>query len=300
MSKPKERAMRILLATDGSSDAKTALEWLRHLPLPANRKAMVITVVDSSPIPAVPDVVGDLNRALVADARRLADNTASELLLPGGTTIGRVAEGDPREEIIAAAKAWGADLIVLGARGLGAITEFLLGSVSLGVARHAPCPVLVCKGTPRDIRVVTVALDGSEHARRALAWATALPLAEAVRARLVGVAEPQRYPASSPGILRERLRAAVDSIDAERRAAVARECAAAAETLRGRNARVEIEVLSGTPADEIVRDAERHASDLIVVGARGLGAFKRLLLGSVSESVLRHAPCPVLVVRPYP
>jgi nucleotide-binding universal stress UspA family protein len=59
-------------------------------------------------------------------------------------------------------------------------------------------------------------------------------------------------------------------------------------------------VLSGTPADEIVRDAERHASDLVVVGARGLGAFKRLVLGSVSESVLRHAPCPVLVVRPRP
>lgn len=51
------------------------------------------------------------------------------------------------------------------------------------------------------------------------------------------------------------------------------------------------------PSEVIVRDATTHASDLIVMGARGLGMVKRLLLGSVSESVLRHAACPVLIVH---
>jgi nucleotide-binding universal stress UspA family protein len=55
---------------------------------------------------------------------------------------------------------------------------------------------------------------------------------------------------------------------------------------------------AGAPAATIVRTAETDGSDLIVVGARGLGMLERVALGSVSESVLRHATCPVLVVRP--
>lgn len=284
--------MRILLATDGSSDAKAAVEWLRHLPLPGDREVMVITVVTPPLLPAIPDMVGELHGALIAEARRLADDTAAELICR--TAIGRVVEGDPREEIVAAARDWHADLVVLGARGLGAIKEFLLGSVSLWVARHAPCPVLVCKGTPREVRTVTIGVDGSAHARRALDWLTALPLAPATRVRLVGVAEPQHYPSSAPGILREALRTAVATVDAERRAALEAAVRDCARTLAGR---ATVEVVSGAPADVLVQDAERHASDLVVVGARGAGAITRLLLGSVSESVLRHADCPVLVVR---
>jgi nucleotide-binding universal stress UspA family protein len=292
--------MRVLLATDGSSDAKAAAQWLDHLPLPADREVLVVTVINTPLMPAVPEVAGELHSALIAEARRLADDSAADLVRPGSSATGRVVEGDPRDEIVAAAKSWGADLIVLGARGLGMIKEFLLGSVSLGVARHAPCPVLVCKGTPRDVRAVTVGLDGSEHARDALAWLMALPLVSRTRLQFVGAAEPQRYPSSAPGVLRETLRTAVAAIDAERRATAERECAAAAETVRGRDLVVNVNVQTGRPADVIVRESQETDSDLVVVGARGLGAIERLLLGSVSEFVLRHARCPVLIVRPRP
>lgn len=267
--------MRVLVGTDGSSDAKAAVEWMACLPLPPDREVMVITVVEP------PRRFGGLRAgseeppaALVAEARRVADDAASRLLR-GRKSTGRVVEGDPCDRIVATAAAWKADLVVLGARGLGTIKEILLGSVSLGVVRQAPCPVLVCKGPPRTVRTVTVALDGSEPARRALSWITRLPLASALSVQLVGVA-----------------------IDAEHRAGLETEMAAAARMASARVAGVTVRVATGEPSDRILAEAERTGSDLVVVGARGVGAATRLLLGSVSESVLRRATCPVLVVRP--
>jgi nucleotide-binding universal stress UspA family protein len=289
--------MRVLFATDGSDDAKAAAAWVDRLPLPPGREIMVLVVVTVPLVPTFSDV-GEFRSALIADARMLADDTATMLVHAGSRAIGRVVEGDPRHEIVEAAETWKADLIVLGARGLGAIKEFLLGSVSLGVARHARCPVLVCKGTPRPIEAVTVAVDGSEPARHALDWLVSLPLPAGMRLQLVGVAEPQHTPLSGPGVVRDTMRAAAAAIEAERRASAEKECAAAAERVRGAELRVEIQIQTGRPADVIVREAQEDGSDLVVVGARGLGAMERLLLGSVSESVLRHAHCPVLVVRP--
>jgi nucleotide-binding universal stress UspA family protein len=51
------------------------------------------------------------------------------------------------------------------------------------------------------------------------------------------------------------------------------------------------------PADSIVQVAEETGADLVVMGSRGLGGIKRALMGSVSDSVVRHAHCPVMVVR---
>jgi nucleotide-binding universal stress UspA family protein len=241
--------------------------------------------------------MGDLRRELVAEARRLADNTAAELLA-GRSAVGRVVEGDPREEIIAAARTWGADLIVMGARGLGALKRFLLGSVSLAVAARAPCPVLVCRGTPREVRGIVVGMDGSSDAHRALDWLAALPLPSSMRIRLLAVMERQWYPSSVLPPINEILSAAVGSIEREQRRKWKAVCRTAAKTIQERLTGVEIAVVSGRPAEVIVEDAEQHAADLIVVGARGLGVVTRWLLGSVSETVLRHASCPVLIVRP--
>ncbi len=62
--------------------------------------------------------------------------------------------------------------------------------------------------------------------------------------------------------------------------------------------RVSVEATAGTPTSEIVRFVERGGFDLIVMGTHGRTGLKRALLGSVAESVVRHAPCSVLVVRP--
>jgi len=69
------------------------------------------------------------------------------------------------------------------------------------------------------------------------------------------------------------------------------------EAANGRGDNVETRIVVGHPADEIVKRAEQSSSDLVVVGHRGTSKFKNLEMGSVSEHVLAHAPCPVLVTR---
>jgi len=288
--------MRVLLATDGSDDAKAATAWVKRLPLPPDREVMALTVIATPLVPLEPSVLGELDAALVAEARRLADDTAAELLTTRAT--GRAVKGDPRDEIVAAGRDWGADLIVMGARGLSGVKEFFLGSVSQGVARQAPCPVLVCKGTPREVRSVTVALDGSADARRALQWIARLPLSPSTLVRLVGVAERQLYPVTAPALVSASLQSRIAAAEAERRRALEAELARAAETLRGRVAALELSVRSGAAADVLVADAAGSGTDLVVLGARGLRGVRRALLGSVSEAVLRHAGCSVLIVPP--
>lgn len=69
------------------------------------------------------------------------------------------------------------------------------------------------------------------------------------------------------------------------------------ETFTSENIIITTEVLYGTPESEIVETAEKMNADLIIVGSHGYNTWERLLLGSVSDSVVHHAPCSVLVVR---
>jgi len=91
-----------------------------------------------------------------------------------------------------------------------------------------------------------------------------------------------------------RFRARIDQVRENR------ELAAQALVERGREAGVTVSFLvwTGDPGDMIVSAAEAEHADMIVVGSHGRGAVGRLFLGSVSEHVVRNAPCPVLVVRP--
>jgi nucleotide-binding universal stress UspA family protein len=290
--------MRVLLATDGSDDARTAAAWLTHFPLPAGSRVRVVSVVSvpasALDLPTVRDFVGTLRE----DARRAAEAAQNALAARFPDAEVQVLEGDARQTILRAAEEWPAELVVLGARGLGAVAGFLLGSVSLAVARHAPCSVLVVKGGARGLRGALVAIDGSEHARAAAAFLAGLPLDPAVVVKLVGVVEVPPYPATTPAFASGMVREAIKDIVKERRTALEHAHAGAAAFFEGVVKKVERQVVSGSPVDALVGAATTPSVDLVVVGARGLGALKRLVLGSVSEGVLRHIDRPVLIVKP--
>ena len=290
--------MRVLLATDGSEDARAATAWLGAFPLRADTELRVVTAVSVPPSTLDVPPVREFQASLRDEARRIAEQARAALTPRFPGTSADVGDGDPREVTLRAAEQWPADRVVLGARGLGTIAGFLLGSVSLGVARHARASVLVVKaGGAAPPRGALVAVDGSANAAAAAAFLARLPLDPSFTVRLLGVVERVHAPATTPAFAAGMVRQAIAQIVAERRAEIERAQAKIAAVLAGAVKKVEPRVVVGHAIDEIVGAAAQPDVDLVVVGARGLGALQRLLLGSVSEGVLRHVHRPVLIVK---
>lgn len=137
--------------------------------------------------------------------------------------------------------------------------------------------------TQREFRVL-VATDGSRHARAAIATTLHFPWPARTRVRAISARRTRAE------YRRSILLTALDR-GAEKAAENAR------RTLSRRWPNVEIEMVDKTPVEGILHEAERFQADVIVVGWRGHGAIRRLLMGSVSRGVVRGAKCAVLVAR---
>lgn len=142
--------MKILLAADGSAPSEKAVSEVAHRPWPAGSSVEVLSVVEPVPLPATENWVApdkyyqELLRAARNQAQAAIDKAVKLLRASHGASleiITNVIEGHPQRVILDEAEAWGADLIVLGSRGLGAFRRFLFGSVAHAVASHATCSV---------------------------------------------------------------------------------------------------------------------------------------------------------------
>jgi nucleotide-binding universal stress UspA family protein len=147
--------MKILLATDGSTFSERAVNVVAGRPWPAGSEIKILYVVHSS-IPDVPDplLMFYAGRMQMLEEERAHGKTAveqaaSRLRTSEGNRAleitTEVLEGSPKELIVAEAERWGADLIVAGSHGRGAVGRFFLGSVSLAVATHAACSVEIVR-----------------------------------------------------------------------------------------------------------------------------------------------------------
>ena len=142
---------QILLAIDGSDESKLAAQAATELSRETGSEVHVVYVL---PTPA--QLIGhhlysdEMRESLIGGAERDAETFLKAQAEQIGSDGGKVAEthlrsGDPDKEILRAADALGAGLIVIGSRGLGAIPRMLIGSVSDSVVRHAHCPVFVVR-----------------------------------------------------------------------------------------------------------------------------------------------------------
>jgi nucleotide-binding universal stress UspA family protein len=150
--------MKILIAIDGSTHSDAAVEEVARLPWPAGSEVRVISVIELpilslAEFPAWPDYLDEIDRALSENANAAVEAALSMLRAGEGknlTLTSEIIHGSAKQIIIDDAKQWGADLIVLGSRGLGALDRFFLGSVSSAVVHHAPCSVEVVRREESD------------------------------------------------------------------------------------------------------------------------------------------------------
>jgi nucleotide-binding universal stress UspA family protein len=166
-----------------------------------------------------------------------------------------------------------------------------MSSVSDSVVRHAHCPVLVARRKPLILPAcILVATDGSEEATLAAKTAAELAYRTYSELHLVNVADTySSYHVAHEQGLAENLQQGAQEVLEDQVEEI--------EQSGGEVAGKHVRVSQRHPADGIVRVAEEIEADLVVMGSRGLGGIRRALMGSVSDSVVRHAHCPVLVVR---
>jgi nucleotide-binding universal stress UspA family protein len=281
----------IVVGVDSSADSDRAVGWALGL---ARRTGKTLHLVHVQPAP--PETVTDTySRRRWAEAGRLVlSNAELNVENHDGVTVSSESVEDARltitETLVEASRK--AAVLVLGARGHGGYAGLLTGSVSQHATRHATCPVVTVRQSadPAATRVVAGVdrSDGSEQALR-----LAFPLASDLGAGLT-VIHAWRAPAlhgagtavlpmppDAPAVIREQEQRLAEQIEPWRS--------------KFPGVPVVLEVIPGHAA-RVLADASEHAA-LVVVGSRGHGAFSDLLLGSVSQSVLHHARCPVAVAR---
>lgn len=244
--------------------------------------------------------IGEVSAAIRAEeARQLADRL-SAIQQRGLQTevVSRI--GPPDEVLAAAALEQAAELIVLGSHGHTGITRMLLGSVASATIRHATCDVLVCRGPAAraPFQRPLVGTDFSPAAAKAIAHVAQVSAPGAT----IEVVHAWQLPAGSWGAnllgqARFPWSTVRNAVLASAKAQADKLTAAFADQRASLRHQVHVELVQGPPASVITHAAEKNGHDVIAVGAHGHRGVRRLLLGSVAESTVRHSPCSVLVVH---
>jgi nucleotide-binding universal stress UspA family protein len=203
------------------------------------------------------------------------------------------------EAVVAQARKWRADVVVLGSRGRGVLQRIVRGSVSRDVMHEAECPALIVKGRARTPQRFLIGLDGSIRARRAVEFVSRLSPPPRGGVTLLAVIEPMSPGSISrlPGSVRSAVMAELAAVDRDRMTRARRELSTAARRLARTGWATKKVVRRGIPLAELLRTAAATRTDVTVVGARGATGLKRLLLGSVAEGALANSPGSVLVVK---
>lgn len=298
---PRRTFGRVLCPTDFSEFSTAALSYAAALAASYGSAIRILHVLTPFPIVApLGDVPGNVQiyesqriqgqQALAAEAARVRR--------PGLSVDVELREGGAVHETLEAARAWDADLIVLGTHGRGGVERVVLGSVAEKLLRKAPCAVLAvphaaltAAHAAERISHVMCAHDGSAASTHGVAYAVSLAERTGAKLTLVSVVESLPYGGDFVGPDFASFRAARDAhardvLDSAVPADVRVRC------------NVHDRLVYGHPSQQILEVAAQETPDLLVMGVQGRGAFDLLMFGSTTNYVLRHASCPVLTVRP--
>jgi nucleotide-binding universal stress UspA family protein len=284
---------KILIGVDGSDRSEDAIAFGRSLALAAGAPVILSTAHPAEPRqPRLDGYVADeglreaAERMLGRLALALADVEDLELRPLAGHSSAHVLQASAEQD--------GAGLIVVGSSHVGRLGRVLPGSTAERLLHGAPCPVAVVpvgfreRGLPEN-PVIGCAYQATDEGAAALGAAEELTLALAGSLRVMQVVEPPSYlydtgemPLNMP------------EIDAKIRADADRALTERVEHLSSRLHDVEGTLHVGKAAGRLI--ALTETVDVMVVGSRGYGPLKAVLLGGVSGQLIRSAACPVIVV----
>jgi len=287
------RNMNVLVATDGSKYGRWGLNWVAQLPFMGPVKVTVLHVLDLRAIQPPYLSQAGTKRYLQKEIQRMEARSAKTLKEATQQMAALKLKGTARKEqgpvapVILKRAPKPDGLLVVGSQGLDALDRFMLGSVSTKLIQHATCPVLVVKNEAAPLRRIALATDGSDASVKALRFVltTFRPdrsTGKGGRVPIhVSVIHVMPFLIRYPELKEAGRRLVEQSV---------RKLVKAGFT-------AEPVCQLGKPAEEIMKVASKHQADLIVMGAKGLGAIARFLIGSVSTRVVQHSSCSVLVVR---
>jgi len=295
--------MKVLLTIDTSQASKYVVEEAAARPWPTGTIFSVVNVVDPQSFAKLPAAIEDAKRT----GQVLVKAAAETLSRSGHKANYESFVGFPKSGIAEYAKQWGADLVMAGSHGQGALKRFLLGSVAQGILRTAPCSVEIVRpsshGAPASSHPLKLLLatDGSEFSVAAANSIASRPWPKSSQVKIISAVEvvvPDNqiagYPLSSAypvSLLDELMKSA--RAHAQEAVEHARELLAAAKWNVADGETTPL----GDPRIVVLDEAKQWGADLIVMGSHGRRGFDRILLGSVSESVAIHAHCSVEVIR---
>ena len=297
--------MRILCAVDGSEHSQWGVQALEALASREPEQVTLLHIVDQPALQAATNknpvaakrALAAMEKAgaiLLRDAARSARLALGQAAIGPRTKLQTILTHGPIAHTIArTARRLKADLILMGSRGLSDIQGFLLGSVSRQVAATTPCPLLAVKQPLKNLLRVAFAADDSRPSRAAARYLRSRILPESATVTILTSVESPVTDFATRYLSESQL--------AELKQPVIERATKLVNTLRDEFIKDGFSAVTQIHMDHVIDTIVKHVQashdQLLVIGSRELTKSERLYLGSVSESLLRHAPCSVLIVR---
>lgn len=273
---------KILIPLDGSELSERILDRAGSLLARPGTAVTILTVLPGE------EIAGTGERVIHSDkARRYLEATVKKVEVDGVTVEGELRTGDPADQILQMIEKRRPDLVCMSTHGRSGFERILRGSIAERVLRRSTRPVLLLNPftTKSDtpIETILVPVDGSKASSEAIPLAT--ELARVFGSKLVLLhAAPDAVP--GPGQAESRTEEMASQILELHKSRLER---------TGVETRIRIE--REVPVAAILRAIDEEKADLVAMTTHGRSGLSRWIFGSVSEDVLRHAPCPVLVLR---
>lgn len=287
--------MKVLYATDGFEPAIEAGQFLERIGDKARIDVTVMSVTHAGvPAPEHIPIMLDPLPARRDDTLAIVDAAVEKLISAGFKAGGHIAEGHPGQEIVRAVENDWYDLVVVGAGGTSWLGSRLLGSVSTYVLHSSPWSVLIVHEAllgNEKVRVLVGADDswGADFTINTLARFAEPARTEITVASVVPSHSPMLFPVAGAAYVLPEAIEQNQKVEKLMHDRAQRYANRAATRLRDAGFEAEAHIAVGSPTEQLLKEAESGQFDLVAVGSRGLGPFRRTLMGSVSDQVVRHS-----------